>query len=487
MQTCSKVFGRNRSTFRLAVLAALTTYSSPGIDLLVSNNNDNGPGSLRQAVLDNNTAGGGSTITFSNVVTGSITLTSGHLLITKPVTILGPGPKILAVNGNATSRGFYVSNTANVVISGLAITNGFVSGSYPNNLGGAIWNARSTLTLLNCVISGNRGGDGPGGAIYNDSTFGTAWCSFEYCTVSNNSTTNHGGAIYNNCYQGTGGMSFYASALIGNTALASDSVGGAVFNDGTSGNATIAFNSSTISGNTANQFGGGIYSGTGSGITYVALDYSTVCSNSAFSAGGIRQNGAGGSATLALRSTLLKTGTSGATIVNDLGNVVDYGFNMSSDNGGGVLIQPTDYINVNPLLGPLADNGGPTLTHALLPGSPAIDKGYNGVSGSELTPDQRGELRPFDFALIANTPGGNGTDIGAFEVGRPRLNLQYSGTNAVLLWPAFSAEFNLQTATNLTAPSNWITAGGAAVLVGDQYLQTNSPISNNRFFRLKQN
>jgi predicted outer membrane repeat protein len=473
----------------LLAVAALTAAIAPragAIELLVSNTNDSGPGSLRHAVGDNNTAGGGNTIIFSNIVTGAITLTSGHLLITKPVTILGPGPKILAVNGHAASRGFYVSNAANVVISGLAITNGFVSGNYPN-LGGAVWNARSALTLRHCTVSGNRGGEGPGGAIYNDSTFGTAYCAIEQSTISNNSTTNSGGAIYNNCYQGTGTVVIASSTLSGNTAHGSTSVGGGIFNDGTLGSASVVIVSSTLSGNTAGQSGGAIYSGTGSGVTYVSLDYSTVSSNSAFSAGGIRNNGVGGSATLALRSTLLKTGASGATIVNDLGIVVDYGFNLSSDNGGGVLTQTSDYLNVDPLLGPLADNGGPTFTHALLPGSPAIDKGYNGAFGSELTPDQRGELRPFNFLSIANTPGGNGTDIGAYEVGRPRLNLQHSGTNAVLSWPAFSAEFTLQTATNLTAPSNWIAAGGVAALVGDQYRQTNSPISSNRFFRLRGN
>jgi hypothetical protein len=88
---------------------------------------------------------------------------------------------------------------------------------------------------------------------------------------------------------------------------------------------------------------------------------------------------------------------------------------LSSDNGGGFLTAPTDQINTDPLLGPLQDNGGPTFTHALLPGSPAIDKGKN-FSGA--TTDQRGPgfVRTFDDVSTANATGGDGTDIGAFEV-----------------------------------------------------------------------
>ena len=68
---------------------------------------------------------------------------------------------------------------------------------------------------------------------------------------------------------------------------------------------------------------------------------------------------------------------------------------------------------LNPLLGPLANNGGSTRTHALLGGSPAIDKGSN--SGSGVTTDQRGSTRVVDLATVANASGGDGTDIGAYE------------------------------------------------------------------------
>ena len=87
---------------------------------------------------------------------------------------------------------------------------------------------------------------------------------------------------------------------------------------------------------------------------------------------------------------------------------------MSSDNGGGFLTATGDQTNTDPKLGSLAENGGPTETHAPLPGSPAIDKGKNlPASGT----DQRGTgfARTFDDPAVANAPDGDGTDIGAYE------------------------------------------------------------------------
>jgi len=90
-------------------------------------------------------------------------------------------------------------------------------------------------------------------------------------------------------------------------------------------------------------------------------------------------------------------------------SIVSLGYNLTDDPTPVYLDQLTDKINTNPLLAPLADNGGPTQTRALLAGSPAIDAGA--FSGS--TSDQRGLERPIDFTGIANASDGN--DIGAFE------------------------------------------------------------------------
>jgi hypothetical protein len=158
---------------------------------------------------------------------------------------------------------------------------------------------------------------------------------------------------------------------------------------------------------------------------------STLCSNSnpyGGTAGGIRNDSAGvlnlvdstlsgnsaviggtiyNAAILEIGNTILDTGVSSSNIVNDSGTITSLGYNLSSDDGGGYLTGPGDIINTNPMLGPLQDNGGPTFTCALLPGSPAINAG-----DPNFTPppdfDQRGPGLPrVAYGRI---------DIGAFEV-----------------------------------------------------------------------
>src|SRR3989442_4403300 len=96
------------------------------------------------------------------------------------------------------------------------------------------------------------------------------------------------------------------------------------------------------------------------------------------------------------------------------------GYTLSSDDGGGLLTATGAQINTDPMLGPLQDNGGPTFTHALLAGSPAIDQGKRDtIPALASNTDQRGFPRPVDFPAIANAAGGDGSDIGAFEVQNP--------------------------------------------------------------------
>src|SRR5712671_5788490 len=127
----------------LLLVAALSLALAPRVfssNLLVYNNADSGAGSLRQAISSNNATAGGNTIIFSNVVTGTITLTNGQLLISKSLTLIGPGANVLAVSGNHASRVFYLTN-ATVNLSGLTITNGMINGN-----GAGIFNDHATLT-----------------------------------------------------------------------------------------------------------------------------------------------------------------------------------------------------------------------------------------------------------------------------------------------------------------------------------------------------
>ena len=123
---------------------------------------------------------------------------------------------------------------------------------------------------------------------------------------------------------------------------------------------TLTLTNSTISGNYAGVSGGAI-DGEGN------ITNSTISGNSP---GGISVTG-----TLEIGNTVLKAGTSGANISNNGGNIASDGYNVCSDNGGGFLNGAGDQINTDPLLGSLQDNGGPTFTHELLEGSPAIDAG----------------------------------------------------------------------------------------------------------------
>ena len=125
-----------------ALLVAATAMSAHAATITVTNTNDSGPGSLRQALA---VANDGDRITFA--VSGTITLTSGGLAVFKNVTISGPGADQLSIDANSSpihlSSGFYVAAIA--TISGLTIRNG---ADGIDNLGG-------TLTVKNCVISGN--------------------------------------------------------------------------------------------------------------------------------------------------------------------------------------------------------------------------------------------------------------------------------------------------------------------------------------------
>jgi len=170
----------------------------------VTNTNDSGSGSLRQAIAD---ASPGETIDFA--VTGMITLTSGQLTIDKDLTISGPGAGMLSIDGGVRSRvfrvgsgnvticgvtvvdgremslggGIYIRTTATLTLGQVTVTSNVTEGPAKSwGYGGGVYN-NGTLTVLNCTISNNRAlggdgdgadpgdaGDGKGGGIYNNGT-----------------------------------------------------------------------------------------------------------------------------------------------------------------------------------------------------------------------------------------------------------------------------------------------------------------------------
>jgi predicted outer membrane repeat protein len=418
---------------RSAAIAALLFFAvtTPGgaDTVTVTNTNDSGPGSLRQALSIVND---GDTIDFS--VTGTITLTSGELLVNDSITILGPGATDLAVNGNQASRVFHVGSGRAVTISGLTIANGFIDFG---DSGGGIYNDHGTLTIDGCTMTGNSGGSG-GGAVYNDGTFGSATLNVAGSDLSGNSGFD-GGAIFSNGFsgnatvnvdattiadnsgqeaggiysQGGGGQTGNAMLTISDSTFSNNSgefTGGAVYSNGSgSGMATLRISNSTFSGNSAvNLNGGAIYNDGSNGSATAQVSNTTFSGNTAGdTGGGIFNSGSSGIATVEIGDTVLNAGAVGANIANESGTITSHGYNVSSDNGGGYLTGPGDQTNTNPMLGPLQDNGGPTFTHALQQGSPAIDSG-----DPNFTPPPFDDQRGPGYPRVVN----GRIDKGSFEV-----------------------------------------------------------------------
>jgi hypothetical protein len=176
--------------------------------------------------------------------------------------------------------------------------------------------------------------------------------------------------------------------------------GGGIYGGGTISNCTISGNSVFGSAYKGPGLGGGIYA-----VGTVTISDSTFSDNYIISYG----NGGGiyDRATLEIGNTIVNRTGLGENIFNNGGTLTSAGYNLSNDDGGGYLNGPGDRINTDPLLGPLQDNGGPTQTYALLPGSPAIDAGDPSFAPPPWF-DQRGP----DFYRLRN----DRIDIGSLEV-----------------------------------------------------------------------
>jgi hypothetical protein len=253
--------------------------------------------------------------------------------------------------------------------------------------GGGIFNEGGSLFVAGTLIEDHV--SSAGGAIHNASGGDTIVLGSEL--VSNTGGTGGGGI-----FSDSGSVDILDSTLAANT-TDGPAVGGAIFSGGSS---AFVINNSTLSGNTA-ESGGAIFN---EATASILLSNTTVAANTATggaSGGGVFNDG--GSVTLV--GTMLAGNTS-PTGPDCGGAITSAGYNLVQDSSGCTFTPfGTDLTGVDPLLGPLADNGGPTRTHALLAGSPAIDHLPSGpVCGGGA--DQRGIVRP----------RGAGCDIGAFEL-----------------------------------------------------------------------
>ena len=437
----------NRRVFRcwrfyLAfVIAALllNTTSARAATITVTNGNDSRSGSLRQAIVD---ASPGDTINFAPSVT-TVNLTSDELLIDKNLTITGPFADHVVVRRSTNStpfRIFEIYSTFTVSISRLTISNGSVVGGLGSDgVGGGIRSA-GVLTLSDCTISANQAAGsefvgGNGGGIFNDS--GTM--TITRCTISNNSAQYSTGSSGDQATISGGGISNYSggsltitnSTISGNSCTVTDhfglntsfGAGGGVSNSNrgsmTIRNCTISGNSGVATGFGTTMLGGGIAN---YGVN-LQITSSTIVHNSASGDSGALGGGIYGSPNGSTRTDssiiALNTASTGPDFTG-AGGLQSLGYNIIGNNADAVISsQPTDQIGtpvapIDPLLAPLANNGGLTLTHALQAGSPAIDHGDPAAPPE----DQRGYGR-------VDVP-----DVGAFEFGAVATILRNISTRA---------------------------------------------------------
>jgi hypothetical protein len=387
--------------------------------------------SLREVVREANTSPAPDTITFAaNLIGVPIRLTLGELAITESLTIQGLGAagtctaSGTCIDAQGHSRIFAVSEAAGAVtLDGLTLTGGRAPAAEG---GGAIgFGAHATLTVQDSTLSGNTS-SGAGGAIA--ANYGSV--TVNNSTLSGNSTTGamgDGGAIFT-LY---GYVRVTNSTISGNSTQGAGASGGGIF-AGQGANVT----NSTISGNSTqgpNANGGGLATGVGLiSPSITSLDNSTVTGN--FTQGpGADGGGIVAAHSLQMRSSIVArnhdTGNShpdlsaqnnSFVITNSLiGDNTGTGLPPTGLDANGHLIPDANgnFIDsgaqpVDPMLGPLRDNGGPTETHALLPLSPAIDHGSNPLN---LAYDQRG-------APHARVVGPQ-ADMGAFEAQLLKLHV----------------------------------------------------------------
>lgn len=363
---------------------------------------------LDSVISDNNaTSGGGGIATVSNAL---------------PTEIIVARSTISGNSAGAGGGGVSVGTSHT-----LTMTNSRITGSSTNGSGGGILNNAGSVAMQGGSIDANQAnGDGSnGGGIFTSGN-----CTLTDVTVSGNTmqgVTTAGGGIHNGGTLAVARCTISGNTVTGGTNL----VGGGINNGGGFNNVagTLTATNSTISGNIvtgSNSVGGGIYNASNS---TAALTSCTTANNSSFAAAGIFN---GSNAIVTLRNNIIAQNL--ITVQNNSGPdvsgaFVSSGYNLIGDGRGGTgFTNPRigDKIGggggpavINPLLDPLADNGGPTKTHALQLGSPATDCGSPGFG---VVTDQRGFPR-FTKGDVATMPGSTNADIGAFEYGNTALRI----------------------------------------------------------------
>lgn len=386
----SRVRAPERAPLAFALAAALGVSVLPGLaaaaTYVVTDPGDAGNGTcavnsctLRDAVAA--ATSGSDTITFASSLSGDTIVLDiagkGHIGIGHSLTIAGPGASKLTVSGGGiasnSSGGILSASGGTLTISGITLANGNTGTGLSNRHGGALY-ASGVLNLNYAAVVSNTAG-GYGGGFYHH---GTGAVTVSHSTISGNSA---GGGI------GSGGgfasgkklSSLYGPVYVIDSTISNNTVGGLYSGGGffaNTGSSPIVVSNSTITGNTCGgcQGANGIFlmNRYTSGFTNT-LTNSIVANNNA--ANGWQINGLGEPS-------------------SSTGVFINASHSLISQSAAGIVTNWTDPSNItgsfaNPALGALANNGGPTQTQAIQPGSPVIGRGLN----CQPT-DQRGVARP---------------------------------------------------------------------------------------------
>ncbi len=338
----------------------------------------------------------------------------------------------LTINGSTLRRnhagntgGAVYSFDSNAVLNDSFVLENTVAGA--GDGGGILSSSTSsavvtvTLTLNHTVVTGNMAeGVGPsgGGVAVASNSAAPLVLTINDSTIAENRAQYGGGLVVSGNVPASDVRAIINRSTI-NDNLAADPAGASADGGGIEAyNSTVTLVNSTVSGNSVGvagySSGGAIWIGGYAGRlpSRVILINSTLSGNSAAGAGGgitSYQDSANASAVVSMVNSIVSGNAAPASgnCWAQGGTFASLGYNVEDADSCG-FHQPTDHPNTDPLLGPLADNGGPTRTHALLPGSPAIGAADNAVCAT--TPvnsaDQRGVGRPQAAAC----------DVGAFEV-----------------------------------------------------------------------
>jgi len=413
-----------RKPFFFILTALAMMFSSFGVTpayaatLTVTTAADNtitdGNCSLREAILNaNNNNGafpdcfvgsGADTITFDSALSGAIITLSSALTISDDLTIDGSAlASQITISGDNNVRVFTIDPSIFVTLDSLRI----IQGKAALGGGGGIFN-HGSLTVRNSIFMDNSSTDlqsGGGGAITNTNGSLTVLNSRFYLNVS----VTAGGAIWSDVAMIVTDSSFYENSagtnggaistggqLLTSVNNSTFSNNGAVAGGGISNSGSILkVTNSTFYNNGANSFGGGIFN-----IGIVTFTNSTISDNNVILGvgGGIYNSG-----TLNFANTIVANSPSGGDCLVTGGGSIGTNTNNLVEDGSCSALFVGD-----PVLGYLADNGGPTQTMALLVGSPAINAGDDNVCflAPVFNLDQRGVTRP----------QGAHCDIGAYEI-----------------------------------------------------------------------